>query len=87
MTRIITRHDLAVESYDMTGTVELAGEILSVTSELGWKVWALTDPDLIPSRRRIAVITEGMKLPEGDWRHISTVTGTTYVWHCFEEKA
>jgi len=86
MPRTPTRHTLTA-GYNGVMTVTAAGELLAVT-HWGpvWTALFLADPDEIPTRRRIAILAEGMPLPEGDWRHVSTITTDAYTWFAMAEQ-
>ena len=93
MTRTIARLPLGA-AYNGLATVKAAGEILTVDKQdypnLGmsvWSVWTLADPDEIPTERRLAIITTGMPLPEGQWKYLTSIATESYVWHAFVEVA
>ena len=89
--RTITRLPLGA-AYNGLATVKAAGEILTVDTQdypnLGmsvWSVWTLADPDEIPTERRLAIITTGMPMPEGQWKYLTSIATESYVWHVFTE--
>lgn len=93
MTRSIIRLPLGA-AYNGLATVKAAGEILTVDKQdypnLGmsvWSAWVLTDPDEIPTERRLAIITTGMPMPEGQWKYLTSIATESYVWHVFVEVA
>jgi len=91
--RTPTRHTLTA-GYNGVMTVEAAGELLAVDIKpdgsglvgVRWTAWFLADPDEIPTPRRIAILAEGMPLPDGDWRHVSTITTDAYTWFAMVEQ-
>jgi len=85
MPRTPTRHTLTA-GYNGVMTVTAAGELLAVDFAPQWTAWFLADPDEIPTRRRIAILAEGMPLPDGDWRHVSTITTDAYTWFALVEQ-
>jgi len=85
MPRTPTRHTLTA-GYNGVMTVTAAGELLAVDFAPQWTAWFLADPDEIPTQRRIAILAEGMPLPDGDWRHVSTITTDAYTWFAMAEQ-
>jgi len=86
MPRTPTRHTLTA-GYNGVMTVTAAGELLAVTDHgQRWAAWFLADPDEIPTQRRIAILAEGMPLPDGDWRHVSTITTDAWTWFALVEQ-
>lgn len=89
--RTIRKHRLtATTHYDGAFDVSLPGELLTVTADPrpewpGWDAWTLADVDAIPTLRRLAILTTGMPMPQGEWRYLCAVSTETYCWFVFEE--
>lgn len=82
----ITRSPIT-SRYNGMHTTRAAGQVLTVTYDegKGWGVWTLADPDEILNDLLIAIVTDGIPLPDGQWTYLNSVTTVDRVWLAFTE--